>query len=405
MRLPSKLRLGLGALLLLALALPGGAATYYVAVDGDDAAAGTEGAPFQTLAKGGAVAQPGDTVLLKAGDYPVGSSLRARGAEGQPVTVRPAGDGPVRFLGRVEVAQGFRRAEGTEKTYVAEVTGQVAAVAVDWGRTRLVIEGLQPVKSVEEVEAGVGRWFHDPEAGRLYVNYQGTAFEPEHTIHVLRDSQGLHVSGSWLVVEGLTLAGFAANGVTVEGAEQVTLRDLRVSQCGYAWGAAMNLYQNNRVTVQDCVLFRSQNALMLNACRGVALQHCTLYRTRAHGILADKTEELSLRNSIIYAGGRSGSALYLGREAEQDYEADYNCWLDTGTSALVTWTPREAKYSTFWDYQAAVRPQEAHSLSEEPLFVSTELGAEDFRLREESPCRGRAEDGGDLGARGRARQE
>ena len=65
--------------------------------------------------------------------------------------------------------------------------------------------------------------------------------------------------------------------------------------------------------------------------------------TRAHGImLAAKDEGTVLRDNIIYAGGRSGSALYVGQ------------------------------------------------------------GGDDFRLQEGSPCKGQADDGGDLGARGSA---
>ena len=104
------------------------AATYYVAPTGDDTAAGTEAAPLQTLEKAGTLAQPGDTVLVKTGVYLGPTVLSCHGAKGAPITFRPAGDGPVKLQGKIEQVQGFALAPGKRKTYVASVTGPVAAV-------------------------------------------------------------------------------------------------------------------------------------------------------------------------------------------------------------------------------------------------------------------------------------
>ncbi len=380
------------------------AATYYVAVTGDDGATGTEAAPFQTLMKAATVAKPGDTVLVKAGVYPGGMGIGCNGAEGQPITFKPAGDGPVRFLGRMEPVTGFALAEGKQKTYVADVTGDVAGVAVDRDTTRLVVEGLTRVQSAEEVEAQAQRWFHDKEAGKLYVNYLNAPFAAEHTIHVLRDGSGLNVGGSWLVVEGFTISGFSNAGVAVGGGQHIVLRNLRVSLCGFPWGGCVSFYQTNGVTIEDCVLFRAGNGVMAQQVKDTKLLHSTIYRTRAHGVIMYEAEGTVLRNNIICAGGPSGSALYVGKNSEPGLRSDYNCLLDSGTAVLVNWTPLNGLYATFWDYRAAIKDQDQHSLSDDPLFVSTQQEAEDFTLQPDSPCKGKADDGGDLGARGSARK-
>jgi hypothetical protein len=49
--------------------LSAGAATYYVAPNGSDSAAGTEAAPFASWARAQAVASPGDTVYFRGGTY------------------------------------------------------------------------------------------------------------------------------------------------------------------------------------------------------------------------------------------------------------------------------------------------------------------------------------------------
>ena len=203
--------------LLLAAALPGFAATYYVATTGDDTAAGTEAAPVKTLMQAAALAKPGDTVLVKAGTYPGNMGIGCSGAEGQPITFKAAGDGAVKFLGRIEQVQGFKLVEGKQRTYAADVTGDVATVAADLDTTKLTLEGLLAVKSVEEVEAGGLRWYYDKEAGKLYVNYLNAPWEPDHTIHLLRDGSGINVGGSWLVLEGFTISSFGSNGISMGG--------------------------------------------------------------------------------------------------------------------------------------------------------------------------------------------
>ena len=71
-----------------ALACAARAATYYVAPDGDDTAAGTRRAPFTTISKAAEVMQPGDTCYVRGGLY--------------RETVRPARSGEprkrIRFL-------------------------------------------------------------------------------------------------------------------------------------------------------------------------------------------------------------------------------------------------------------------------------------------------------------------
>ena len=152
-------------------------------------------------------------------------------------------------------------------------------------------------------------------------------------------------------------------------------------------------------------MFRSQNAIMLQECNQTKVLHNTLYRTRAHGIIMYECEGTTIRDNLICAGGPSGSAIYVGRGGEKGFQSDYNCLLDSGTAVLVNWTPLDGKYPTFWDYRAAIKDQDQHSLSDDPGFVSTEQGAEDFDLQADSPCRRKADDGGDLGARGSARKE
>ena len=67
-------------------------ATYHLAPNGNDAAAGTEAAPWKTFAKVNAL-QPGDTLLVHEGTYTqtAGVAISVDGTEGAPITVQGVG--------------------------------------------------------------------------------------------------------------------------------------------------------------------------------------------------------------------------------------------------------------------------------------------------------------------------
>jgi hypothetical protein len=75
------------------------AATYYVAMNGNDGNPGTEVLPWKSLQKATDSVAAWDTVRVKAGDYFVGPRLRVTraGTAGSPITYRAHGDGEVRI--------------------------------------------------------------------------------------------------------------------------------------------------------------------------------------------------------------------------------------------------------------------------------------------------------------------
>src|SRR5678816_3584426 len=76
------------------------AATLFVATDGDDSNAGAEAKPWKTLRKAEAAVQPGDTVRIKSGEYPVAPTwtVRQAGSAENPITYQGYG-GAVRITG------------------------------------------------------------------------------------------------------------------------------------------------------------------------------------------------------------------------------------------------------------------------------------------------------------------
>jgi len=375
---------------------PASAETYHVSPTGDDNSPGTIAAPFRTIGKAAQRARGGDTVLVRAGVYAGGIRILARAGEDRPVVFKA--DGQVKIAGHIDRKSGFRPVEGAKGVFEVEERGDVAGVAIDLDTTRSVIEGLGRMQAVAEVEAGNYRYCHDRKAGKLYVRYSGQNPEEGHTIHVLRDPQGLYITGSNVIVDGFTICGFARNGIGMDGARNASVRNCRISLCGFGWGAAIKLYRTGSVKVSNCILYRVMNGIMLRDAVRTEVSHNTIYRTRAHGIMLNGGAQNDIRNNILYAGGPSGSCLYVGRDAANGLTLDYNCYLDFASALLITWMPTDAKCPTFWDYRALIKGQDAHSISDYPRFLSVEQDAEDFRLRGDSSCKGRADDGRDMGA-------
>ncbi len=75
-------------LTLLMIGLPAQAAERFLAPDGDDAAAGSREAPWQTLAKASEAAQPGDIVILLPGEYPGQLAPTVSGTAEAPIVFR-----------------------------------------------------------------------------------------------------------------------------------------------------------------------------------------------------------------------------------------------------------------------------------------------------------------------------
>jgi len=113
------------------LSFPAGpaiAATLFVATDGDDSNEGTESKPWKTLRKAAASVQPGDTVRIKAGEYPVAPTwtVRQAGSAENPITYQGYG-GAVRITGSSIVpADAWKHVKGA--IYAAEVSERVLSV-------------------------------------------------------------------------------------------------------------------------------------------------------------------------------------------------------------------------------------------------------------------------------------
>jgi hypothetical protein len=216
---------------------------------------------------------------------------------------------------------------------------------------------------------------------------------------VLRDQTGLSVSGAHVIVEGIHFSRFSYAGVVVSSAEGSALRRCKFSHCGYPWGAAVSMYQARGFTTEDCAIWSVMNGLMVQDCNACRFLHNSLFRSRAHGFILNQSRDISIRNNIIYAGGNSGAALYVGADSARGLDVDYNCYLDSGSRWIVHWVPLGLSFPTFWDYRSQMVLVDRRSFCDDPKYVGTSPDQEDLHPRPDSPCKARSDEGTDLGVR------
>lgn len=341
--------------------------------------------------------QPGDTLLIRAGMYAGNINLNLRGTADQPITIK--GEGAVIIEGRAAEKTGWQPVPEQPEVYATSDAGPIAGMCLDLPSAVQGVEPLEPCRGLAEVaKCYQGFWF-DAANQRLYIRLIGGAAPTGHTVWVLRDGGGLGLSGEHVRVEGLTLQRFAGGGIGLWQARDVTVEHCTISHCGAVWSAGLSLGQTVDITIQDCLIYRVRNGVLAQDADRTRLIHSTIYHTRAHGVYLVSGNAAVLRDNIVYAGGGSGSALYVGPPAAPGLQADSNCFLDTGTRALINWMPLGLTCPTLADFQQALPDLMPHSFSADPLFVSTAPGSEDFHLQPVSPCRGRASDGTDVGCR------
>jgi hypothetical protein len=90
------------------------AATYYVSPSGSDAAAGTQAAPFATVQFGVGKLNPGDVLVLRAGDYHESVTVTQSGTSAAPILIQS-------YPGETAVLVGSRPVAGSWTVFAGSI--------------------------------------------------------------------------------------------------------------------------------------------------------------------------------------------------------------------------------------------------------------------------------------------
>lgn len=238
---------------LAAMGMAVAAVEYFVALDGCDEGndgLSREGA-FASIQRGVDALAAGDTLTVLPGEY-FGAVYRAGlGADDVRTTIRAALPGTVVVRGDKPL-QSFQRVPGYRFIYVTEVGFATPVQTVNELDTLTVIEDLP---SLAALEFTPGRFFHDVEAGKLYLSTADFA-SPEGRLYTasITPSQGVNlVDAVNVTLEGLGVTGFNRNEMAP-----------RSDRSQYStWGIV--LVNSRNCIIRECDVWLNGRGIMVNS--------------------------------------------------------------------------------------------------------------------------------------------
>ena len=240
------------------VAVPAGAATYYLAPDGDDAAEGSAEWPWATLEHACAVVGPGDTVMLAPGNYPGRLRPQHSGKVGAPIVFAAQSRRTALLTGLTDA----------ESDYAVQLEGL----------SDIQLQGL-----VIRTKDPRGRWVRIDRCERVVLD----DLRMEDTDNAL----GLHITAS---------------------------RDLHISTCELRLarkGSMARIENCERVLIEGCSFTRGGHDVLLllpdRTNRNFVLRGNVFHPTTCRGPLVDSVDRILFEDNVItriFDGGRCASS-------------------------------------------------------------------------------------------------
>jgi hypothetical protein len=236
-----------------ALAPAFGATEYFVGRGGDDTHDGrSREQAFATIQRGVEALAPGDTLTIGPGMYFENVEREGLGGPDADTTIRAEIPGTAVLRGDVD-APVFEKIEGYRFVYGAPLEEAPLAV-LDHGELLV----LRPKANLAELDFAPGFFYHDAEAGMLYLSNPDLT-SPGARRYTLATSgkPGIKlISPQRVVIDGLAASGFFPEwGISLEAPESCVVRNcvLYLSVGGVVLGDSNNGGSNN--LIENCVSY------------------------------------------------------------------------------------------------------------------------------------------------------
>ncbi len=296
------------ATLLTSLLASAQGAEYFVSPQGSDTHNGlSQAASFLTIQKGVDTLAEGDTLTILPGEYFESVTRENLGGTNRVTTIRAAILGTVLLRGDVP-APAFKPAEGRPFVYVADFDRPVQTV-----NERDTLSMLAGAVSLTDLEFVQGGFYHDLEAGKLYISttHLSAPDARAYTVSVL-GTHGLYLERPLrVVIDGLAATGF--NNV-----------ELLPSYPGYrgAWGIVIG--RGVDCVIRNCTAFLNGGGIVFNTAytskgrepgKGNVIEHCRAWANSCRfisegaNIAVFNVNHDTIRDCEAYGGGR-GFRLY-----------------------------------------------------------------------------------------------
>jgi len=180
--------------------------------------------------------RPGDTVVVKAGSYQGGWTLKP-GEPGKPITLRAERPGRV-FLGALEFLSGFEPVPGAVYSFMKPATSAPPKLReLDTGKD---MRWMATPLDVEEV---VGSYCFDETTKRLYLHPTDSAGINHHTYAPIPTTNGITVANH-TVVDDFVMTGFGGSAIYGgSGADTFKLIDGSASDADFIHNLIQDLDQ------------------------------------------------------------------------------------------------------------------------------------------------------------------
>lgn len=289
--------------LLLPVVVAGGV-TWHVEVNGDDGNSGRDpGQAFRTIQHGVSVLEAGDTLLIGPGEYVEAVMAEGLGGADADTVIRARIPGTVLLRGDREV-MGFEPVAGYRRVFAVAVEGPVYGVIER--DTETVFKAMP---GVGELEFAPGTFFHDAEAGLLYVSpTDGRPPAGHHYTITIHPSRGIElINARRVTIADLSVTGFA------------TPFDVRRAGAGY--GVAWGIFLANPIdcTIRNCVSFLNGGGIAFQRLadgRGNRIDSCLAFANAGGdgdaggGIQGFASDHDLIINSYAYRCGTIGVGFY-----------------------------------------------------------------------------------------------
>jgi hypothetical protein len=372
---------------------------WFVSPEGQDSADGkTPATALRSVQTAVDRAKPGEVIAILPGWHEGGIKLKP-GLPGKPIIIRAARPGWT-FVGRSNPSlTGFLAVEGFQFTWSAPCDERpLVLLEVSTGIS------LRNLPAAVDVEHFAGSFSYDEAAKKVYV-HPSDSESPQRHSYVARSSEGVGFAlADHNTLDGLTLSGFgdsAFKGIEVVGVQILNCRAHDNGAAVFLEGATDTVIRNNEVW-RNAHTYNETAMIYVGrkTARNVLIEGNRVWNGR-NGIryyAIEVVEDFMLRDNLIFdcvdgsftKGKQDGlgkaSKTFVGLKNVVVQSKDHDFWSTAGGHNTYSKSPRPT-YIKATDL-----------LIHDKDWLFADPAHYDYRLQSDSPARGAAPDGSDLGA-------
>lgn len=337
-----------------------------------------------TLQKVVDIAENGDTILVSSGYYEESVVVK------KSIILKAKEKGKVIFGKYRELHGPFNKENGI---YSINFPERVYGIYQDNGKYKFIHPKFREFTNIDKVKETKGSFFYDTREKKLYFSHEDQNLDlNKHSFGVSLLPYGIFIRDTEnVIVEGFR---FEYCGIIISNSKNITLRKNLIGRVNSKYGITINFSKD--IKIENCAIFDSSGGFDISKFENIFISHCTVYRTRAHGIIANKGNDLFVNNSIFYSGGVSGAIFYIYPEVS-NFKSDFNNLISYDFPARGFKVFFKGKrYDSIEEYRK-ISGNDLNSINVDPKFISKIYGKENISLQDKSPCKNKGSDGNDLG--------